>query len=301
MGGGTWDEQNPQQGNQGNQPGQQYNGDHDQDAQGGQNGQSDSGNEQGGQSGQAGQDDQGNQDGQGDQGSQDGQGTQPGQDTQPGQGGQGNQGTQPGQPGQGNNNNGSNNYNNNNNSGSNSGNDSGNDDDDEGEMWYPDELDSMFGEFASSWSDATGYGAVYSGVASVDDLKTYGCVCQGLNLNKKPAGRPVDAIDRACFNWRKCNQCNKKQCGGYRIDRDGICTNKSGGCKRRTCECDMALFRSLQNLEMDASQNNAKCFFANPTGPGRGKCCLKNDLNVFYNSGTHDCCSSGDVVEYGQC
>ena len=59
---------------------------------------------------------------------------------------------------------------------------------------------------------------------SVNELNKYGCVCSGIKMGGKQRGRPVDELDRACFVWRKCHQCNGPKCGGYKLNQFQQCS-----------------------------------------------------------------------------
>jgi hypothetical protein len=111
----------------------------------------------------------------------------------------------------------------------------------------------------------------------------YGCYClpEGShNIAAGGYGKPVDGIDRACFDFRTCYKClldeheddariptgyaNGKfpaeSCAGelvgYQanlVENDGVrsieCTNKLGACRRNICECDRRLAIKLGELE----------------------------------------------------
>jgi len=154
--------------------------------------------------------------------------------------------------------------------------------------------------------------ANYAGPSSVDQLDGYGCVCQGLDLDNKPSGKPVDDVDLACQAWRRCMGCAKKLvgevCGRYRLTRDKSCGNQVGSYKRATCECDMALFESLKVAEfnkknMNYDQDKCEVSVKNHGGGGHGECCQNASSGhfVFYNTNTHDCCTNGDVAPTGTC
>ena len=85
------------------------------------------------------------------------------------------------------------------------------------------------------------------------------------NIASGGYGRPLDAIDRACFDFKQCYHCLVEQGGaisvtesgkcigeevGYSFDlvtEDGTgektiqCTNRVGTCRRNVCECDRQL------------------------------------------------------------
>merc|ERR1712176_980 len=103
----------------------------------------------------------------------------------------------------------------------------------------------------------------------------YGCYClpEGShNIASGGYGKPLDGIDEACFDFKKCYQClidehsvnqpgktwaGQDECRGENIgyradllmDADGNksieCTNTLGQCRRNICECDNALESTL--------------------------------------------------------
>jgi len=94
----------------------------------------------------------------------------------------------------------------------------------------------------------------------------YGCYClpEGShNIASGGYGRPIDAIDRACMDFKQCYKClidehgSTRECrgedSGYRMDLtvDGngdkqiLCTNKVNSCRYNICQCDKALLKNL--------------------------------------------------------
>jgi len=138
---------------------------------------------------------------------------------------------------------------------------------------------------------------------SFDDLDKYGCVCAGIKTGVMPKGRPIDAVDRACSAWRKCNKCAGEQCGGYTVNQYQQCTNGANTCQRATCECDMALARAIQTSnEFDsANLNYNSCSNGSSSGSSPGGCCKLGELYQFYNTATHQCCTNGEVALTNQC
>lgn len=101
----------------------------------------------------------------------------------------------------------------------------------------------------------------------------YGCYCFSDAQYELDAGkgRPVDAIDSACKSFHQCYRCVNKDfvqeagqdnCDGtsrsYRFkgivdpvtqQKQIVCLNNEGTCKRSICECDKALADDLSDLE----------------------------------------------------
>jgi len=103
----------------------------------------------------------------------------------------------------------------------------------------------------------------------------YGCYClpEGShNIASGGYGTPVDGIDRACLDFKKCYKCliheheeetpektfsGQDKCRGeaigYKADltydenyeKIIVCQNEVGSCKRNICECDKALAMAL--------------------------------------------------------
>ena len=85
----------------------------------------------------------------------------------------------------------------------------------------------------------------------------YGCNCQFLMSGDRPMshpgyGRPVDALDRICKEYRSCVKCLKDQHGEacipevtkyrWKVTNGEITsTNRPGSCERDTFECDLRL------------------------------------------------------------
>jgi len=140
-------------------------------------------------------------------------------------------------------------------------------------------------------------------------VNSYGCVCSS-NPNQRARGAPIDATDRACHNHKMCLRCVKdefgSECGSAYTYRNGVCADSKGTCERQRCECDKAFAAALANAQIDSQYANGGaeamglCRF--PGLGGTGACCKgRNDLNVWYNSYSHCCSSSGRVEEFGTC
>merc|ERR1712130_732421 len=94
-----------------------------------------------------------------------------------------------------------------------------------------------------------------------------------------------------------------EQCGGYTVNQYQQCTNGANTCQRATCECDMALARAIQTSnEFDsANLNYNSCSNGSSSGSSPGGCCKLGELYQFYNTGTHQCCTNGEVALSNQC
>merc|ERR1712130_166829 len=143
----------------------------------------------------------------------------------------------------------------------------------------------------------------------------YGCYClpEGShNIAAGGYGKPLDAIDKACFDFKQCYRClidehevhhpqktwaGQTECRGenigYRadllIDQDGNksiqCTNKEGECRRNICECDKALAEkfAIHEASWDVNKHEIKgnfkrddfCFKSSGGSPFR-ECCGNN-------------------------
>jgi hypothetical protein len=139
----------------------------------------------------------------------------------------------------------------------------------------------------------------------------YGCYClpEGShNIASGGYGKPLDAIDTACFDFKKCYQClqdeHDNQCGGedvgYRMDlntdSDGKnwveCTNKIGSCRYNVCQCDKQLAEQLAIHEQnwDMSLHTVKGGFV-------------REEKCFRGSGIHrfeECCGDTSTFPYNQ-
>jgi len=173
----------------------------------------------------------------------------------------------------------------------------------------------------------------------------YGCYClpEGShNIAAGGYGKPQDSIDKACFDFKQCYRClnaefaemkpHKTWAGGsvtkcagellgYRFDligapedpdRDIVCTNKPGSCRRSICECDKALAKSLAKQEetWNEALHELKGGFDRdqhchrPTGPAVPfvECC--GDTSTFpFNKPRREnqCCSGTEALPEGTC
>ena len=96
--------------------------------------------------------------------------------------------------------------------------------------------------------EASGSGVMY------DQIMEYGCHCNLLDAKLKPGvGEPVDAIDEACRDWRRCTACTRMDdtdCLPDTVDYNlwydyqgyaAYCAKNKNGCGKWTCQCDSKL------------------------------------------------------------
>lgn len=162
----------------------------------------------------------------------------------------------------------------------------------------------------------------------------YGCYClpEGShNIAAGGYGKPLDSIDRACFDFKQCYRClidehagESKECKGedvgYRMDLttddDGNksieCTNKVNSCRYNVCQCDKALAEKLAQFEdtWDESLHSVRGGFKredNCTKPKGGlhrfeECC--GDTTTFpFNQPrrSNQCCDGHEAKPNGEC
>ncbi|CAL1541359.1 unnamed protein product [Lymnaea stagnalis] len=92
------------------------------------------------------------------------------------------------------------------------------------------------------------------------DYNDYGCFC-GLTRTK---GRPVDGVDRCCQAHDRCYgaiRCSVLPVPlmpyGFRCSgRSCTCTNPSGTCPRRACDCDITFASCLARNAYNARYKN---------------------------------------------
>jgi hypothetical protein len=147
------------------------------------------------------------------------------------------------------------------------------------------------------------------------DPSDYGCICRdGMDPFGPSLGSALDEVDRACAIWKRCHRCvrDEHQCLNHvqlkysMKERNGekVCSNKSGSCKRVSCECDLQFATALESLlpnpeyQGDAFDADSQC--ERHGGGSEPLCCLNQNLYVFYNAKSH-CCESGVVYPIGQC
>jgi len=188
----------------------------------------------------------------------------------------------------------------------------------------------------------------------------YGCYCFSDAQYELDAGKgkPVDAIDSACKRFHQCYRCIEKDfvedkqqsnCEGtnrsYRFkgiidpvtqQKQIICLNNEGSCKRAICECDKKLAEEMSGLEFkwnivhhqrwggfnkdqQCSGANERAARAEPLGTGEQRCCGDYPNRFLYvhsnkDGGRHGCCRgktfdinghleccSGNLVPVGTC
>lgn len=170
----------------------------------------------------------------------------------------------------------------------------------------------------------------------------YGCYClpEGShNIAAGGYGKPLDGIDKACFDFKQCYKClidehevnqpdktwaDQDQCKGenigYRADLiinpDGTksieCQNKAGECRRNICECDKALAQKLAieednwNVDLHEIKGNFKrdenCYKPQGGGSPFVECC--GDTFTFpFNQPRREnqCCDGTDSKPAGTC
>lgn len=162
-------------------------------------------------------------------------------------------------------------------------------------------------------------------------LNTYGYGCYCLNLGDRPLAGimtgvyPVDAKDRHCFEFTRCNRCVTFDYGeactpeqvayDFEIteDNDVICTNSKGTCQHAICECDRHTilgfkrfidiyspeFHAINGFEM------TKDCLVKPKDVHSGKkakmdCCGIYPYRLPYNENEYICCD-GRITPSNEC
>ena len=75
-----------------------------------------------------------------------------------------------------------------------------------------------------------------------------------------------------------------------------------GTCKRRTCECDMALVNAVEVHWNSKNMNYKSCVVSSGVAADvEPACCKKSELFTYYNKKTHSCCTGGEVAKNGEC
>lgn len=154
----------------------------------------------------------------------------------------------------------------------------------------------------------------------------YGCFClpEGSHdIADGGYGRPLDNIDAACFDFKKCYKClidefdgdffvnnqfnmghiTKAECAGeelgYRhtLDVDGsgarsiTCTNPVGSCRRSICECDKKLAESFAEYESEWDER----YHTTEGGFIRDDHCVRQGGTKF-----EDCCGDKTTFPFNQ-
>ena len=97
-----------------------------------------------------------------------------------------------------------------------------------------------------------------------DQIMEYGCHCNLLDTElKQGVGEPVDAIDEACRDWRRCRACTRMDdtdclpdTTPYTLwyDYNGYtayCAKNKNGCGKWTCQCDSKLAEVIRPYRFD--------------------------------------------------
>lgn len=193
----------------------------------------------------------------------------------------------------------------------------------------------------------------------------YGCYCFSDAQYQLDAGhgKPVDAIDSACKRFHQCYACVKKDfveekqqanCDGtgrsYKFkgivdpvtqQKQIVCLNEEGSCKRAICECDKKLAEELSGLEFKwnivnhqrwggfdkesqcsgfGQERSQKFSKPEPFGTGEQRCCGSYPKRFLYThsgkdgsrrgccrgqtfdlNGHLECCEGNNLVPVGTC
>ena len=140
-------------------------------------------------------------------------------------------------------------------------------------------------------------------------LKNYGCAGVGnMDATEKNLGRPIDAVDVALNNRKRCITCASSEIGGgyaaYNFDKvNNECSDGVGTARRAFCECDLQFANALNNKknQWDSGNKNLDSSDCTPGTGGSPLCCqASNGLFNRYNSDNMECCD-GNVVDIGSC
>jgi len=154
----------------------------------------------------------------------------------------------------------------------------------------------------------------------------YGCNC--LILGDRPMsdpghGRPVDALDMICKQYKDCQKCVRReygdQCIGefvkydWRVRRgQPECTNEPGTCERNLCECDLDFARKMPS-QYEVFDVKYHLFWSpedwtpedncqKGTGLNEPECCGPPEGPlVIFNSLNKQCCPDYSIKPYGMC
>lgn len=136
-------------------------------------------------------------------------------------------------------------------------------------------------------------------------LVDYGCCGRGpLNPLTPSIGTPLDAMDKAINNWKKCSKCAMSIFGvtstpDYIIPVKSVCV--SSGLAQSICQCDQ-IFASAVYDAPSASHVNTPASQCSSNG-GRGSdlyCCNTLPGYSMYDANKF-CCESGAVNASGTC
>lgn len=167
----------------------------------------------------------------------------------------------------------------------------------------------------------------------------YGCYCLPEGSHDIAAGgygRPLDGIDRACFDFKQCYHClvdehdddnltHDGKCRGeelgYRVDllTDSVtgkkslqCLNKAGTCRRNICECDKRLAEQFSKYEAEWNESyhanrggfnrDENCFKGNGNGNPFERCCGDRfDFPLNQPKHLNQCCDGPIAKNNGEC
>jgi len=160
---------------------------------------------------------------------------------------------------------------------------------------------------------------------------TYGCNC--LILGDRPMsdmgyGRPVDALDTVCKQYKECQKCARAKYGDMCIgefveytygEQNGekFCKNDAGTCERDLCMCDLAFAKAHVGAK-DVFVKDYHLFWTTIPGGWEPKddcirgggsadmqCCqaqADDTAFILYNADNKVCCQDGSIGNIGdQC
>lgn len=156
---------------------------------------------------------------------------------------------------------------------------------------------------------------------------TYGCNCLMLGdrpMSEPGKGKPVDALDNVCKEYKDCLKCASKQFGStclgefvkYKINMNNgpTCKDPANSCARSLCECDK-LFASKHVGQAQEYNEDFHRFYSTIgfdadsdclSGSGGAtdpQCCGPADgPKHIYNALTKVCCADGTTkTDQSQC
>lgn len=186
-------------------------------------------------------------------------------------------------------------------------------------------------------SNSQGLGRRYSDLLKIvqhytpnfDERKywAYGCNC--LILGDRPMsdpgfGKPVDALDAICKQYKDCQKCVKQKFGEtcigefvrYRWQkRKGNiqCTDAAGTCERNLCECDLDFAKRMPS-QYDVFNADYHLFWSTlDWHPQEGSCIKGTGLSepeccgpptgplAIFNSMNKECCPDYSIRPAGMC
>ena len=156
------------------------------------------------------------------------------------------------------------------------------------------------------------------------DVNNYGCTGRGeFDPFSRNMGKPVDAFDKAFFNWKKCVQCatgsdKKVEVKFYDFDLDNLSCGKLKKVKQKSlnllansstesrpvCECDYALISQLVDADPNSiyvGYDASNCIKNPNPSTTTTQCCNWN--NYFYAHYNPDkyCCGETGIKTIGNC